>query len=118
MPVPNWLTHCHNIRHNTLRLESPEMCAHAPKTHLHLISNAHTTCRAHMAIHFLKIMLWQHNLTTAAQQRLANEPRNLASILLHSLNNSFNMACILDARLRVGRFELPAIDIRHKSLVN
>src|SRR6266699_3377930 len=65
-----------------------------------------------------KIVLRQHDLAAAAQQRLADERRHIVPSLLDMLDGVRNRAGIALARLGVGNLVLPAIHIRHGNLVD
>ena len=65
-----------------------------------------------------QIVLRQHDLAAAAQQRLADERRHIVPSLLDTLDSIRNRAGIALARLGVGTLVLPAIHIRHGNLVN
>ena len=68
MPVADRLAHRHNIGHDALPLEAPEVRAHSPKADLYFVGNADAASAAHMAVHFLEIVLGQDELAATAQE--------------------------------------------------
>src|SRR5438270_92968 len=117
MPIADGFAHRHDIGDNALCLKTPEMRAGAPEAHLYLVCNADAARVAHMPKRLSQIILRQHDLAAAAQQRLADERRYVVPSLLDMLDSVRNSAGIVLACLGVGTLVLPAIHIRHGNLV-
>ena len=111
MPVADGLAQSDDIGDDALRLEAPEVRANASKTYLHLVCNADAARVTHVAVRLLEIVLGQHNLTTTAEQRFADEGGHAS--VWDLLNSLFDVARVLLARTWVGPFVLATVDIGH-----
>ena len=73
MPVPHGLAHGHDVGHDALSLEGPEVASHAAEAHLDLVADAHAAVLAHQGVCRREVARSELDLPTAAQQALADE---------------------------------------------
>src|SRR5579872_2261178 len=115
MSIADRFAHRHDIGYDALRLEAPEVRPNTPKAYLYFIRDADAATLAHMAIHFRQIAIGQDNLSTTAQQRFANESGygSCRAVLLHLLDNLFDVGRVLLRGQRIGAFIRATIYIWH-----
>src|SRR5260370_18221672 len=53
-----------NVRHDTLRLESPQMCSETPESDLHFVGNAHRARFMHITVDLREIARRKDHLPT------------------------------------------------------
>src|SRR5215831_43451 len=75
MAVTDRLTQSHDVGHDVLQLEHPEVCAGASETSLHFVGNTNAARGPDCSKSCRQITHWQNDLPATAQRRFAEERR-------------------------------------------
>ena len=80
MAIPDRLAEGDDVRHDPLRLERPEVGAHAAEAHLHLVRYAHAARLPDVLVGFVKVAVGKNDLAGTAEHRLAEERGDFPSV--------------------------------------
>src|ERR1700722_3652414 len=116
--VPDRFPKHNDVRHDRLRLKSPEMGPEPPETNLDFIRDANSARSTHTPIGLIEIPRWKNNLPRNARQRLRQKRRDLPPFGARVLQNISNSLGILRANPRFTTFIGAAIVIRNRRDVN
>src|ERR1043166_5077553 len=84
--IADWFAEHHDVWHDALRFESPEMCAQPPEADLHFVGYADATGSADMTIDFGQIVRRKNDLSADAGQCFCNVRRPLPLRLQFAAN--------------------------------
>ncbi len=88
----------HDVRNDSLRLESPEVRAEAAKADLHFIGDADATCGANVLVGFREISGRKNNLTGDARHSLGDVRSRAAAFSAHSLQQQRDVLRVVCSR--------------------
>ena len=113
--VADGLAHHHDVGHDGLPLEPPEMAPHATKANLHLVGDAEASGGADVPVRRLEVALrWDH-LPAAAEQRFADESGDGFACLV---NHATDRIAVGRPRIEPLAFVRPPIAIGHRDDVD
>src|SRR5262245_22264400 len=112
MAVAHRLAHDHDVRHDALFLEGPEMRAESAVTGLHLFGDAASPGGADVAIHPREVTRRRQDLSAHARARLGDERRRGDAFALKPLDDVAHGESVALAGSGVVPLVDAAIDVR------
>src|SRR5579859_4419946 len=109
--VPDWFSEHHDIRDDTLRLESPEVGAQAAEADLHFVGNAYSASGADVFVTFSEISGRKKDLASNTRQRLGGVRSHASAIRARLLQYLGNVLCVFCTGLRIAAAKGTAIII-------